>query len=256
MSSDRKIALVTGVSRHKGIGKAICLALAKKGMDICFTYWSAYDELMPWDTNASEPAEIKNEILALGVRCDKIEIDFAEDSSPKTIFDFAELSLGKVDVLINNATHSTDSAISDISDKILDDHYMVNVKTATMLIKEFVNRSEESTSGRVVNMTSGQSLGQMNSEIAYAMTKGAIETLTKTIYSELAEKGITINAVNPGPNDTGWMDEKLKTELTTMFPMGRLGQPTDAAKLVAFLCSEEAQWITGQVIHCEGGFVR
>lgn len=145
--------------------------------------------------------------------------------------------------------------MSNINAKALDDHYKVNVKAVTMLIKRYLT-GFKAESGSIVNMTSGQSLGQMNSEIAYAMTKGAIETLTKTIYSELASKGITINSVNPGPNDTGWMNEGLSEELLKRFPMGRVGQPADPANLVAFLCSKEASWITGQIIHSEVGFIR
>ena len=168
------IALVTGVSRHKGIGKAICLALANNGIDICFTYWSAYDRAMPWEVKDYEHEEIQNEILAAGVRCEKIEVDFFSEDASTQIFNFVESKLGKPTILVNNATHSTDSTITDLTSKVLDEHYTVNVKTTTMLIKEFVNRFDGASSGRVVNITSGQSLGQMNSEIAYAMTKGAI----------------------------------------------------------------------------------
>ena len=96
----------------------------------------------------------------------------------------------------------------------------------------------------------------MPGEIAYAITKGAIETLTYTLASEIASKGITINAVNPGPNDTGWMNRELEDQLLAQSPMGRVGRPTDTAKLIGFLASEEAEWITGQVIHSEGGFKR
>lgn len=105
-------------------------------------------------------------------------------------------------------------------------------------------------------MTSGQSLGEMSGEIAYAITKGAIETLTKTISQKTATKGITINAVNPGPTDTGWMDEKLTEIILEKSPMGRIGTPKDASRLIAFLASDEAEWITGQIIHSEGGFTR
>lgn len=253
---NNKIAIVTGVSRHKGIGKAICLALANQGIDICFTYWSAYDKSMPWDVKANEQEEIRSEVLATGVRCEKIEVDFFAEDAAAQIFNFAESKLGKPTILVNNATYSTDCTITDLSSNVLDEHYTVNLKTTTLLIKEFVNRFVGESSGRVINLTSGQSLGQMNNEIAYAITKGAIETLTKTIYSELARKGITINAVNPGPNDTGWMTPELTKELLNRFPMGRVGKPTDTANLIAFLCSEDATWITGQVIHSEGGFVR
>ena len=125
-----------------------------------------------------------------------------------------------------------------------------------MLSIEFIKRFKFEKGGRIINLTSGQSLGQMSNEIAYAITKGAVETLTNTLSSEIATKGITINAVNPGPNDTGWMNDELRSTLVKRFPMGRIGQPSDTAKLIAFLCSEEAEWITGQIIHSEGGFQR
>ena len=93
-------------------------------------------------------------------------------------------------------------------------------------------------------------------EIAYAMTKSAIEMLTHTLSSEIAAKGITINAVNPGPNDTGWMNKEIKEELIKRFPMGRIGNPKDTANLIGYLISKEAEWVTGQIIHSEGGFKR
>lgn len=96
----------------------------------------------------------------------------------------------------------------------------------------------------------------MPGELAYATTKGAIDALTITLSAEVAPLGITVNAVNPGPTDTGWMTEELKEELTPMFPFGRVGMPSDVAKTIKFLVSEEADWITGQIIHSEGGFKR
>jgi 3-oxoacyl-[acyl-carrier protein] reductase len=96
----------------------------------------------------------------------------------------------------------------------------------------------------------------MVGEIAYAATKGAIDALTVTLAAEVASQGITVNAVNPGPTDSGWITGELRQELLSRFPMGRLGQPDDAARLVAFLVSDEAEWITGQIIHSEGGFRR
>jgi 3-oxoacyl-[acyl-carrier protein] reductase len=105
-------------------------------------------------------------------------------------------------------------------------------------------------------MTSGQSLGQMPNELAYAITKSAIESLTYTLSSEIAKKGITINAVNLSPTDTGWMDEPITGVLLKHFPMKRIGKPKDTENLIGFLISEEAEWITGQIIHSEGGFIR
>jgi 3-oxoacyl-[acyl-carrier protein] reductase len=96
----------------------------------------------------------------------------------------------------------------------------------------------------------------MPGELVYAATKGAIEAFTVALAAEVGGKGITVNAVNPGPTDTGWMTGDLKRELSARFPTGRVGEPEDPARLVAFLASEEAAWITGQVIHSEGGFLR
>jgi 3-oxoacyl-[acyl-carrier protein] reductase len=96
----------------------------------------------------------------------------------------------------------------------------------------------------------------MENEIAYAATKGAVDALTISLAAELAPKGITVNAVNPGPTDTGWMNQELKEELLKKFPQGSIGQPEDTAKLVSFLASKEAEWITGEIINSEGGFKR
>jgi 3-oxoacyl-[acyl-carrier protein] reductase len=158
--------------------------------------------------------------------------------------------------LINNATYSTQTDIYNITPSELDKHYFVNLRATTLLSIEFIRRFKNNKHGRIINLSSGQSLSAMSGEIAYAITKGAIETFTKTISHEIASKGITINAVNPGLTDTGWIDDKQKELFLDRFPMGRLGQPEDAAKLIAFLASENAEWITGQIIHSEGGFIR
>lgn len=252
----RKIALVTGVSRQAGIGRAICCALAKNGYDIFFTYWSQYDKMMPWEVSEYEPNLIQQEIIELGVKCEKLEIDLSCTSSIKTIFDDIEKCFGYPCVLINNATYSVNTDIENISTAELDKHYEINVRATTMMCIEFIKRFKGEKNGRIINLTSGQALGAMPNNIAYAITKGAIDTLTKTLFQEIALKRITINSVNPGPNDTGWMNGELKAELLERFPMKRIGKPKDTAKLISFLASEDAEWITGQIIHSEGGFVR
>ena len=253
---NRKIAIVTGVSRLKGIGYAICTELAQRNFDIFFTDWTNYDNQMPWKVGLDEPTLIQNEIVALGVNCEKLELDLSSENAAELLLNEAEKKLGKASVLVNNATYSTLTTIDDFSAIELDKHYEINLKATTLLTIAFIRRFNLKEGGRIINLTSGQSLGEMSDEIAYAITKGAIETLTKTISQKIAAKGITINAVNPGPTDTGWMDEDLTALILQKTPMGRIGTPKDASRLIAFLASDEAQWITGQIIHSEGGFIR
>ncbi len=252
----RQIAIVTGTSRLKGIGRAICVELAKNGIDIFFTFWTDYDKQMPWSVESKEPDLIQAEIRSLGVRCEKIELNFLEETSVQKLFCEVENKLGIPTILVNNATYSTQTKIETITAEELDKHYIVNFKTPILMIAEFIRRFQGQKNGRVINLTSGQTLSFMNNEIAYATTKSAIEILTRTISQEIAKKGITINAVNPGLTDTGWLDEQQEKIFKDRFPMGRLGQPSDVAKLISFLVSENAEWVTGQIIHSEGGFIR
>jgi 3-oxoacyl-[acyl-carrier protein] reductase len=134
-----------------------------------------------------------------------------------------------------------------------DAHYAVNVR-APMLLS--VQLARAGRPGRIVNLISGQFLGPMPGELAYTASKGALEAFTRQLAAEVAHLGVTVNPVGPGPNDTGWMDDELRAQLLPRFPMGRVGRPEDAAGIVAWLCSEEAGWVTGQVIHAEGGFLR
>ncbi|WP_221568109.1 SDR family oxidoreductase [Alkalihalobacillus sp. TS-13] len=251
-----RIALVTGVSRLKGIGAAACRALAESGNDIFFTYWTDYDQQMEWGIAADEPARLQAEIERYGVRCERIEMDLSQESNLPRLLEQVETTLGYPDILVNNACYSVNDTYATIEEENLDLHYAINVKAVTLLTSYFARGYQKGQGGRVISMTSGQSLEPMRHELSYAITKGAVEYLTKTLVPDLAEKGITINAVNPGPNDTGWVDEKLEKELLPKFPMGRIGTPKDAAQLIRFLASEEAGWITGQVIHSEGGFQR
>jgi 3-oxoacyl-[acyl-carrier protein] reductase len=246
----------TGVSRLKGIGYSICTELAKRNIDIFFTYWTNYDNQMPWKVDFDEPNLIQNEIRKYGVNCEKLELDLSLVNSVELLLNDVQNKLGQASILVNNATYSTQTDIDNFSATELDKHYEINLKATTLLTIEFIKRFNFKQGGRIINLTSGQSLGEMSNEIANAVTKGAIETLTKTISQKIATKGITINAVNPGPTDTGWMDEKLTAMILEKSPMGRIGTPKDVSQLISFLASDEAEWITGQIIHSEGGFTR
>jgi 3-oxoacyl-[acyl-carrier protein] reductase len=136
----------------------------------------------------------------------------------------------------------------------LDAYYAVNMRGTMLLSIEFARSFMLPAGGRIINLTSGQGRGAMQGKLAYVATKGAIEAFTVTLAVEVAPQGITVNAVDPGPTDTGWMSEDVKQELLPRFPMGRVGQPDDAARIITFLASEDAAWVTGQVIRSTGGF--
>ncbi len=256
MDEDRRTALVTGAGRRAGIGAEICRRLARAGFDVVYSYWQPYDSTMPWGADPDLPAELEDELRALGVRCAGIALDLSQPDAAVRLLDAAAERIATPSVLVNNAAVSLDSDMWTLDAAGLDAHYAVNLRATALLCVELARRHRAGTGGRIINLTSGQSLGPMPSELAYAATKGAIEALTVSLAPPLAARGITINAVNPGPTDTGWMSEGLKTQIRAKFPTGRIGTPTDCARLVAFLASDQAGWITGQIISSEGGFVR
>jgi 3-oxoacyl-[acyl-carrier protein] reductase len=251
-----RVALVTGVGRRRGIGSAVCLALASRGADVVLSFWKAYDREMPWASDEDEPEALLGQLRDAGVRAEGIEMDLSRSDSARLLLDATEERLERPSILVNTAAYSTRDDFETLDAEALDAHYAVNVRAMALLSVGFARRYPGGSGGRIVNFSSGQSLGPMPGELAYVATKGAIEAFTRTLAAEVGNKGITVNAVNPGPTDTGWMTEELKREIAPRFPSGRIGQPEDAAKLVAFLVSDEAAWITGQVIHSEGGFLR
>ena len=251
----RRLAIVTGASRRQGIGAAVCRALGQAGVDIFFTHWSPYDQRMPWGAEEDEPAQLQRQVRALGVRCEHLGIDLGTVDAPQRIMQAAQAQLGPASILVNNATHDPTTAPFDQLDApTLDAYYAVNMRGTMLLSIEFARRFAEPAGGRIINLTSGQGRGAMPGKLAYAATKGAIEAFTITLAVEVAPRGITANAIDPGPTDTGWMTEEVKRALLPRFPMGRLGQPEDAARLITWLASEDAGWVTGQIIRSTGGF--
>lgn len=246
------IALITGALRPSGIGRHICLALAKRSWDICFTYWSPYhDRLEP-----GLPDRLATEIEQSGSKSAHIELDLRFENSPGELFEFCHHALGHVAVLINNAAYSRSQSLLSLTPKSLDNHFYVNTRAPVLLTQEFVKQHRKGNRGRIINMTSGQSLGPMPNELAYTITKGGLETLTRQCSIPLYELGITVNAINPGPIDSGWMDEDTRLKLSGMFANGKIPTAEKIAGIVAFLCTDNADPITGQIIHAESGFNR
>jgi 3-oxoacyl-[acyl-carrier protein] reductase len=251
-----RIALVTGASRPRAIGTAICRALAGRGADVFFTHWVPFDRTQPVGADPGAPGTLLADLRDAGVRAESMEIDLSLPESPERLLDAATERLGPLTILVNNAAYSTRDGFENLDARTLDAHYAVNVRAVALLSVGFARRYPGGHGGRIINLTSGQSLGPMPNELAYAATKGAIEAFTVTLAAEVGLKGITVNAVNPGPTDTGWMTEETKRQLAAKFPSGRVGEPEDAARLVAFLAGDEARWVTGQILHSEGGFLR
>ena len=243
----KNVALVTGVGRTVGIGAAIAERLASDGWDIGFTYWSAYDERMPWGRDEGEHDRIAATIKSYGAQCIPIEANLEDPAAPEAIFN----RLGTPPTaLIMAHCESVDSGLLDTSIDSFDRHFAVNARASWLLIKQFAHRyKKKGHQGRIIALTSDAVVGN----IPYGASKAALDRITLAAAKELKHLGITANAINPGPTDTGWMDATLKAEIIASTPLGRLGTPQDCANLVAFLCSPEGGWINGQLLHSDGG---
>jgi 3-oxoacyl-[acyl-carrier protein] reductase len=252
-----RTALVTGVSRQVGIGAAIARELARDGANIFITYYRPYHNESGLSSDPDEPGRILDELRCVGRQADGLELDLSDSRAAKHLFDRAETSCGPVVILVNNAAYSMRDGIENLSAEQMDKHYAINIRAMVLLCAEFVRRFKAARSGvaygRIVNISSGQGLAPMPGELAYAATKGAVEAFSRSLSAEVARLRITVNAVDPGITDTGWISSELKAKWKAESPMGRIGTPQDAARLVRFLASAEAEWITGQVIHSRGG---
>ena len=235
------IALVTGAGREREIGTAVCRALAARGHAVAFTV----------------PPGGDGGALASELGAEAIEADLGDPAAAVFVLDEVVARLGRApSVLVNNAAHSVNGGYADMDAATLDDHYAVNVRTPVLLSCELARRHPQGKPGRIVCLTSGQSLGPMLGELPYSTTKAALEMFVRQLAPEVMGLGITVNAVNPGVTDTGWVTDAIRAEVLPRMPTGRLGESKDAARLIAWLCSADAAWVTGQVIGSEGGFVR
>jgi 3-oxoacyl-[acyl-carrier protein] reductase len=241
-------ALVTGVSRRAGIGFAIVRRLQERGASVFVQGWTAHDARQDWGAEADGLAGVAGELGAGWV-----EADFAEADAPARVVAAARTAIGPLDVLVVNHARSGHGRLGELTAEHLDAFLHENVRAPLLLVQEFAAQVE-GDQGRVVLLTSGAHLGPMAREIAYAVSKGALAIATRTLAEELADRRITVNCINPGPTDTGWGLAEI--DPAPQMPFGRWGEPDDAARLVEWLCSEDASWSTGQVLDSEGGFRR
>jgi 3-oxoacyl-[acyl-carrier protein] reductase len=252
-----KFALITGASRRKGIGAAACRALAMQGTNVLFTTWQAWDREQPHGVDENGPMALEQALLNSGVKVRRLEIDLAHPDSAVQVLDAAQEWLGLPDALVNNAAHCTHDGFELLDAAKLDAHYAVNMRATFLLAAEFARRAKAlgRLSGHIISMSSGQDWGPMPGQLAYAATKGAIEAFTLSLASELAPLGITVNAVDPGATDTGWMTEQMRSEWSVPSGVAKFNVPDDAARVIVFLASDASRHLTGQVIHARGSAI-
>ncbi|WP_246079750.1 SDR family oxidoreductase [Nonomuraea mesophila] len=246
-----KVALITGVGRTAGIGAGIARRLAASGWDIAFSHWSAYDERMPWGGEPGATDAITAALADAGAASVAIEADLSDVDTPSRIFDEAERALGNVTALVMCHCESVASGLLDTTVDSFDRHFAVNARATWLLIREYGRRFRGTHgTGRIVALTSDHTVGNL----PYGASKGALDRITLAAAHELAHLGVSANAVNPGPVDTGWMPDEVRDQCLRQTPLNRLGTPKDTAHLVDFLCSEQGQWINGQLLMSNGGF--
>ena len=241
-----KAAVVTGGSR--GIGKAICLRLAQQGADMCFSFKG----------NVDAAAATKAEIEALGRRCASVKADVTQPEAAEGLIKVALEAFGKVDILVNNAGITRDDLIMRMSPEALRDVLETNLFGAFWTLKAVTRPMLRAKAGRIINITSvsGQA-GQMG-QANYSSAKAGLIGLTKAAARELGSRGITVNAVAPGfvrTELTEILADEWKRRIMEQTPLGRFGTVEEVAYAVAFLASDEAAYITGQVLAVDGGLV-
>lgn len=244
MSLNGKVALVTGGSR--GIGKAIALELASRGADIALNY-----------ARGHEPArETAAEIEAAGARCVLLRANLGEPARIRELFEGVEREFGRLDILVNNAASGVQRSALELETKHWDWTLDINSRAPWLCAKEAARLMP--SGGRIVNLTSLGSIRVLPNYMAVGVSKAALEALTRYLAVELAPQGIVVNAVAGGVVDTDALKhfpnrDQMIGESLARTPAGRLVTAEDMARVVAFLCSEEAEMIRGQVLVVDGG---
>lgn len=259
-----RVALITGVSRRQGIAFAVARRLLGAGADVFITHHRPHDEQQPWGADDIDEVLAALRSIDPTRRVADLGIDLADPVAPQKVMREAVAAFGHIDVLACvHARSGGDGPLDQMTAEHLDGHFAVNTRSTILLTREFALQHDGRRGGRVVWFTSGQQLGPMQDEIAYATSKAALAGVAASVADGLADRGILLNVVNPGPVDTGYLDEaggvytaEQLDELRRMFPLGRFGEPDDPARLVEFLVSDDGEWVVGQVLDSEGGFRR
>lgn len=249
-------ALVTGVGRRAGIGYAIARRLGGMGAALYLQAWAPADAAQPWGADPLGAAGVIGALrdeLPEGAAVASGEHDFLEPAAPAACVAAARAALGHVDVLVANHAHSSNRSLEALDAAELDRALAVNVRATLLLVQAFAAQHDGRPGGRVILMTSGQHRGPMPEELPYVAGKAALHGLTASLAAALAPQAITVNCVDPGATDTGYAGPEAHAAVLAAEPFGRWGEPDDAARLIAFLASDDARWVTGQTIASTGG---
>lgn len=256
MAPSSRVALVTGVGRRRSIGAGLAVGLARDGWDLALSYWSLYDDRLGYERTAEDPEALAGQCRAHGSKVVLLPGDLADADVPSRLVTAAIDRLGPLHALVMSHCESVNSSILTTSVESWDRHFDVNARATWLLIKAFAEQLPDDPGvggevrGRIVALTSDHTAHNT----PYGASKGALDRIVVAAAVELAGRGVRANAINPGPIDTGWMTDEIRTMGASDTPAGRLGTPEDTADLVRFLLSDQGSWINGQVLYSNGGF--
>jgi 3-oxoacyl-[acyl-carrier protein] reductase len=276
-----KVVLITGVNNPYGVGAATAKAFAAEGAKIFGTYLP-----LPVKTTSTgkfgiefyeaqiskPPDEVVTSVRNLGGFIKVVPADLADPAVIPMLFDAAEAEVGPVDILVNNAAidlpdtflpQVASAAVSTtvwnhptvpITAESHDRHFAVNSRAVALMMAEYCQRlaGRHASWGRIINVSTDGASG-FGTQVSYGASKHALESYSRAAAWELGKYGITVNIVSLGPIQTGWIDSELEGRVSTETPLGRVGKPADAADVIVFLASEQARWLTGQLIYVGGG---